>query len=471
MFRYISTSALMLLAFAIPFEHKYDKLFRHFSSTLVPIGMDLPPFFDKKIYFYASDLIAFALGIAAIAVFRIPLRRFFASRSAPYLWAVFFLAILSILLSPLAHYPLPYIRLLQLLTPVLLFCCLANFFDDPIERPQITNYILGSIVAAAIIQSLIAIAQYIHQGTLGLRIIGEQSAFSSFHIPDGNKWIFDSLFSTDSSCHVIRASGTLPHANVLGGFLCASILATYALFFYYPRLRNWLVVVLPLQFFAMCLAYSRSAIFGWVLATLFWFGHHIANRGLRVTFRDKGIRLLSLAIFGSVTLSAIILHEQFLYRGGIVNYEGSTAQGSDDVRFYYQNIALRLIEQYPLQGTGFHQLSLRAVELVPQDGEHPDTSIGTHNIYLYLAAELGLPALLAFLCFIASLLWAALKAPFTPHISSLMAIFLAFLFIGCCDFYPLLFQQGKLIFFFAAGLLAANSCYLRSPKKQTARTA
>ncbi len=454
MLRRISTYALILLTLAIPFEHKYDKLFRHFSNTLIPIGIDLPSFFDKKIYFYASDLIALAFGIAALAAFRVPLRRFFASRSAPYLWIVFLLAILSIALSPLAHYPIPYVRLLQLLTPILLFCYLANFTDNPMERPKITNSILTALVAAALIQSIIAIVQYDHQSALGLRLIGENNSFSSIHVPDGKKWIFDA--SSASSPAIIRASGTLPHANVLGGFLCASILASYSLFFYSPRFRNWLALFLPIQFFAMCLTYSRSAIFAWILATLFWFGHHLVHRGFKAALGDRTTRLLSLAIFASICMSTFILHEQFRYRGGIVNYEGTGAQKGDALRLYYQNVALRLIEKYPLCGTGFHQLSLRAVELISPKENTQDPSIGTHNIYLYLAAELGLPALLAFLCFIGSLLWAALKAQFTPHLSSLMAIIFAFLFIGCCDFYPLLFQQGKLLFFLAAGLLAAN---------------
>ena len=38
-------------------------------------------------------------------------------------------------------------------------------------------------------------------------------------------------------------------------------------------------------------------------------------------------------------------------------------------------------------------------------------------------------------------------------------------FIGGCDFYPILFQQGKLMLFLIAGLLAANASFSRSTEQ------
>lgn len=54
---YFVISLLILLFFAIPIEHKYDKLFRFFSLTLIPSGLELPKNFESKIYFYMSDFI------------------------------------------------------------------------------------------------------------------------------------------------------------------------------------------------------------------------------------------------------------------------------------------------------------------------------------------------------------------------------------------------------------------------------
>ncbi len=109
--RRLSLCMLCLLAFAIPIEHKYDKLFRFFSLKLIPPNVVLPDFFDKKIYFYPSDLIALGLLFIALFALRVPIRRFFLSRGAVFLWLVFLFAFISILFSPLAHYAIPYIRL------------------------------------------------------------------------------------------------------------------------------------------------------------------------------------------------------------------------------------------------------------------------------------------------------------------------------------------------------------------------
>ena len=463
------TFAMLFIAFAIPFEHKYDKFFRHFSKTLIPQNIYLPAFFDYKIYFYISDLIAFSLGIAALFFFKIPLRQFFCSKSAQYLWLLFVLSALSITLSPLSNYVIPYSRLLQLLTPILLFCWIANFYQEAQDKIDITNSIFIAISAAALLQSMIAIGQYVYQSPMGLRFLGEISEFSTFYVPNGKKWLFDHLIrETPQEAVLLRSSGTLPHANVLGGFLCSSLIAGYALFFYYPKFRRWIILSIPIQIFALCLTFSRSALFSWLLATSFWFGHHIASRGWKTSFKDQGIRILGATIAASFLFSTCVLYEQFWFRGGIVNYEESLAQKSDEGRSYYQNLAMQLIEKHPWQGVGFQQLSLRTVELTGSPSNSYDPSIGTHNIYLYIAAEAGIPALIAFCLFISSLLWAALKAKFTPHISSLLAIFIAFLFIGCCDFYPILFQQGKLLFFLSAGLLAAHGCYEKTPFKKAA---
>jgi O-antigen ligase len=150
----------------------------------------------------------------------------------------------------------------------------------------------------------------------------------------------------------------------------------------------------------------------------------------------------------------VILYEQIVHRGGIVNYN-ALAQGSDTMRIRYQNVALQILRDHLFNGAGFQQLSICALKYVKNDPNYVPES-GTHNIYLHLAAETGIISLFAFLLFIATMLRKALGAPFHPLTVSLTAIFIAFLFIGLCDFYPILLQQGKVMFFLTAGLLAAQ---------------
>jgi hypothetical protein len=81
---------------------------------------------------------------------------------------------------------------------------------------------------------------------------------------------------------------------------------------------------------------------------------------------------------------------------------------------------------------------------------------------------MGWVALLSFLSFIGYLFWAAIRSPYTPELASLLAIFIALLFIGCCDFTPILLQQGRLMFFCTAGLMASETIRFRTPLRQNA---
>jgi len=433
---------LALLAFAIPIEHKYDKLFRFFSLTLIPEGVAVSSQYDKKIYFYVSDLISLALLFLGLFGFRIPLKRFFGNA----LWIVFFCAITSIIASPFATYPIPYIRLLQLLTPIALFSFLAHAFNEE-ERNKITRLILWTLVIASLFQTAIAITQYFQQAPLGLRLLGESGSFSHFLSPNGTRWIFDRVSSHKYA--ITRTSGTLPHSNVLGGFLALSLLTSCALFMRAKKWRLFLGLTLPFQFFAMCTTFSRSALFGWALATLVWFGLIFYKNGIK----DRATRLLALLVVLSVTISTFLLYDQFVQRGGVVNYSQTLAKGSDQGRITYQHIAFEIIKENPIFGLGFNQFSEHSA---PYLTPAADPNTGPHNIYLFLACETGLISLFAFLFFIGALFWAAARTTLTLETATLTSIFILFLFIGGCDFYPTLFQQGKLMFFMTAGLLAAH---------------
>ena len=435
----LASVLFLLLAFAIPIEYKYDKLFRFFSLTLIPDGFQVHDGYDKKIYFYASDLISILLTGLALFWMRAPLRAYFSQKGAAYLWAIFFLALNSIIQSSYAHYPIPYCRLLQLLSPILLFCFLAHSFTNEESRKRIALGFLFAIFFAGLIQSGIAIAQYFHQGSLGLRLFGEHrfgqeiSTSPAFGIYDGSRWIFDRIFQIESPYrHIVRSFGTLPHPNVLGGFLAVSLLCSYGLIATFPRRRLWIASTLPFQFFALCTSYSRSALFGWILGTAAWFGWTYWKK------REVS-RFLALAIILSASISGALLSDQFNHRGGIINYN-SVAQNSDNIRHVYQNVALEMITKNPITGVGYSQFSAQAAPYFPKDMPADMQLTGAHNIYFFLAGETGLVSLAALLLFFGTILFSAARLPHSPAIASLLSIFLMLLFIGGCDFYPILFQ-------------------------------
>lgn len=430
--KYLVAALLLgLVAFLIPIEHKYDKLFRFYSLTLAPKGIEISKQYDQKIYFYISDIIALLLTAIALFWHRISVKKWFSNP----LWILWLCALFSIIASPFFNYPIPYFRLLQLFTPIALFSFLVN------SEYNFNRVILYSVVAAALFQSGIAILQYVNQGPLGLRFFGEVKEMT-FFISSHGRWLFDQL---DNPTTIIRAQGTFPHANVLGGFLFFSILSTYYLA---QRHKGWLFT-LPIQFFALVLTFSRAAIFAWGLSSFIWF---------LFLCRTKLKQLIPIVIVMLIpfTIAIGLFYSQLASRGGIVNYNQWVEQ-SDNVRKTQFKTGIKIIQDHPFFGLGLSQYSERASSYFSKDASHYVKETAPHNIFLFLACEIGLTALFALLSLIFLALLNFFQAPKTEESLLYFSLLLGFLFIGLCDFYPILFQQGKLMFFLILASLVANT--------------
>ncbi len=445
--KFIFAAALLaLLAFFIPIEHKYDKLLRFYALTLAPKDLFLSPSYEQKFYLYPSDVVSLVLLSLALFSFKLPLRKFFGHP----IWILFLSAFFSILISPYASYLIPYTRLLQLLTPLLLFSFIRTAFTDE-ERKTVTQWIWIALFSAALFQAAVAIAQYATQGPVGLRILSESKEFSAFDVASRSRWIFDHWISRlHTTSQMIRAQGTMPHANPFGGFVFLSILITYGLILKHPK-KKWLFgLSLPFLIFAMALSFSRSALFAWIIATIVWFCWIIQKEG----WKNKEVRFIALIVLLSASLTTFILYEPFSNRGGIVNYNPS-AQGSDEGRLSLQVSGIEVIKHHPFLGVGYSLFTNQSKQyLLPNAPDHVQFTV-PHNIFLLTACETGLLSFFALLLTILHLLWRLIKIPATLESITLGALFVGFLFISLCDFYPIFYQQGKLMFFLIMGLIGA----------------
>jgi hypothetical protein len=330
-------SLLCLLFFAIPIEHKYDKLFRFYSLTLLPEGLVLPHFFDKKIFFYLSDLAVWGLFGWMIAQ-----KRSLFKRETLLLSLFLFLGLQSIFCSSLFNYPIIYIHFFQFLTPFLLFLFLAN---GPIEKEPLFKATSWSLFAASCLQSVFALCQYFSQSSLGLRLLNEHPLTATIFVPNGRRSFLDLFSDRIAENHEIyRAIGTLSHANLLGGILVIGLLFTTMLLWRHPKQRKWLAPAYFLQLSALGTTYSRSAIFAYILGTALWF-FWMRNRSLR-----SSLRIPFLIFLSSLIVGGFFFWEQYLYRGGIVNYPAFTA-ASDLERLSFQNIAIRMLADHPLMAS------------------------------------------------------------------------------------------------------------------------
>jgi len=439
---------LFLIFFAIPIEHKYDKLFRFYSFTLIPSGLKLINF-DPKIYFYVSDLLGIVFFITGIW----QIRKRYHERGALFLALLFMGALASIIASPYCSYPVIYTRLLQFFTPLALFFFLAH---STYPKERIFNVFAWSIFGMGLFEALIAIRQYFNQHTLGLRLLGEQPLQATIPVANGYRWLFDHwLHYSNGNTTIYRAIGTMPHPNVMGGFFAVALMITAYFFFIYRKKRLWFGTAYFIIFFAMAVTYSRSAIFAYLISTSLW----ILWTWARQKVFMRSIVVLSLA---SGSIVGTLLHEQIYSRGGLVNYN-QTSRQSDQERLIYQKVAIKMIQKHPVFGIGYEQFSSRTIDYLPKGTNLSKIHVYcVHNIFLLIASEMGLLSMGFFIFWVGLLVWRGLRANDSSlELALLWSIFIGFLFIGCCDYYPIVFQQGKLLFFGIAGLLARFGCIER----------
>jgi O-antigen ligase len=189
-----------------------------------------------------------------------------------------------------------------------------------------------------------------------------------------------------------RAAGAFVIVNLAGAYLAALLMPMW-----FGRLhaRNWsLVICLVLLTSALILNQSRGAwlvviVSGFICASLRW--------------REFRAWALPLGVLGvAVTLSSL---------------HSSGRLAGDELRLHLWSTALEIIQERPLTGVGpglFAQ-AYYALDSQPYD----ERMTGPHNLYLSMASELGIPALLIGAWLLWSLWRARPQTPTTPQIAAL----------------------------------------------------
>jgi len=276
-------------------------------------------------------------------------------------------------------------------------------------------------------------------------------------VQNKQRWLFDKLLqSRTPSQYILRPAGTLPHPNVLGGFLGMTIFASSYLFLSCKEAwkRGILGFSICLQIFTLGLTFSRAAIFG--------LGGSFALFFL-LLWRIKGLRkralILMVPFLVSGFLGGVILKDQFIQRGGIV-HSNIQSKKSDRPRLYYQKIALEMTKKRPLFGQGWNQF---LIDLEPQQPENFFMQ-KVHNIYLLILAETGVFGFLAFFSFLGSLLYWTWKKGCDLITATMGCLFAFFLWVGLVDHYWISTPHGRLIFFLMAALLSSYVLPRKEPQ-------
>lgn len=422
----ITNTLFLILIFFLPFQHGSGKLIKKW----VNLHLDYP------FHFFLSDLLI--LSLTGLCLSTVKLRHFFLEKNNKYLTGFLIFSLISILHSSDGNLFWVYHSWLALLIPACLFFVLSNQHNlkESVQKG------LWVLLIVSLIESIIALMQYMHQAPLGLKSFGEPNFFPSFYSHTKTKWILDPLFHSSLSSYTLhRASGTFPHSNILGTFMGISILVT---FYLYNRWKKHLLfLALFLQEFILFLSYSRAALYGIALCSILWFGF---------TFWKKlPVKALLVAFLVSTALCLVLIYPQLYDRGGIFNYN-QIAKGSDEIRLDYQKSALDHSKNNRFLGVGWHHCFLNMASISAQHGN--SKMIDVHNIYVMIFTASGALGLLCFLGFIGSILFQCLRGGLDLLSFLLLTLFIFLLWIGCCDYLLIKSVHGRLLFFLVAGLLS-----------------
>lgn len=298
----------------------------------------------------------------------------------------------------------------------------------------------------------IIIFSFIYQMVLGLlqgalqRNIGLTTELVTQTSPYG--------FTASENDALYRVTGVFGHPNFLASFL----LIFLPFIFYYLKDSLWSSIIKILAVVAMIFTYSRLA---WFLTLIFLIMYFYQKKDIYLKLLRKNVKSLGLGLLGCIML-LIILFPYLNARISTVS-EAFEDPGSMTTRFKLAEEALNLIVQFPLTGVGLNR-SLEYYSQYPVtdffQGFIPTSFFKIHSLFLEIAAEAGLPALLFFLIFIYLVIVKYIRDTKSNQ-SKEMSIFRKSAFYGFVlflifsNFHPFLFSNQMRYFFLLSAIILA----------------
>lgn len=312
-----------------------------------------------------------------------------------------------------------------------------EFFQKKVFKHFYTLLILFVIFSS--FECVIGFSQFILQKPLNLPFLKEWGSLDSF-LTSGHplsQLYIGKIFHFSDSNLILRSYGTMSHPNIFGGFLSLSCLALYFLFPYQRILTSFLLFGHILTLFT---TFSRSSglLFLW----------------LTFLFLLYSIKRLSKASLGSL-LSVIclscatgfVLFSSFAIERACSLPISSEKIAANSPRIRGFLVAKEMIQANPLSGVGYRQFVNQMDPYIRVENAEVE-KLPAHNIYLLIAAELGLIGLFLFACF----LFFAFNGSFShPLHFFVFAAITGVLLVGLFDCYPWTCFFWRMTFFALLG--------------------
>jgi O-antigen ligase len=295
----------------------------------------------------------------------------------------------------------------------------------------------------SIFESLIAVFQYLNQGSLnGIFYFFGERTFTGTTPGIANADIGGAL--------ILRPYATFPHPNVLAGYLLVAMVFVWS--FLLRSNARWMqivgVVSLILSSIALLLTFGRVAILLWILLVLFIFGRMLVRvvGTIRARVIAGAFIIVGLAVIGMLPLT----HEialRFL--------ETSLSDESVTERAELLNSSWKMIQQHSLIGVGLDNF---IPALAPLQKPMP---LGlylqpVHNIFVLVLSETGIIGFGLFIWLIVLTSQRINKLDLGVK-NVLFTLFFIVVVTGMFDHYWLTLQQGQLLLTTIFGLSWAKT--------------
>ncbi|HKY54908.1 MAG TPA: O-antigen ligase family protein, partial [Anaerolineales bacterium] len=244
------------------------------------------------------------------------------------------------------------------------------------------------------------------------------------------------------SLRVLRSYGTLPHPNILGGFILVSLLGPTSLFLTNKKLNHPALILFALGISLLALTFSRSAWLGLIVLSLIliWKSKNLDRKRL-------GLLLITAILSFAITL----LPYYHLVQARTVNIIAASEKFSFTARIWLNQQALYMIRENLFTGVGVGSFTIKLSQRV---GEGYIIE-PVHNLPLLAGTELGLGGLI---------LTNILPIMFAHHLfktqnqNSILAgaTITGLIVIGLFDHYLWSLAPGRLMLALALGLWASQ---------------
>lgn len=298
--------------------------------------------------------------------------------------------------------------------------------------------LLAVFSIGVIFESLLSVAQYIKQGSLGgiFYFFGERTF----------EGLTPGIANVSASGELIlRSYGTFSHPNVLAGFLL--LILTFILFNlnFKKIITSLYLCAIILGTVALLFTFSRIAILFWTLSVFVYVFSKVPHKA-RLAFGGKSdfkYKFTLLSLLALVALVSFLFYSPFYLR---------FIQSSffEDAVVLREKLIISGFEQFlrnPIIGTGLNNYFLNVVTRGNVFVFQP-----VHNIFLLVLIQTGIVGF----CYFIWILYKTFRSVVKEKSLYLKLIFFYIILIGLFDHYFLTLQQGQLLFAFFMGVFLSR---------------